>query len=128
ARRSDWDEERLSRFLELQRSRPPLWLRLNCAERERPAHLARVTAELESQGLRVETVEGAPFALKVAGDRPVLELEGFRKGLFEIQDLASQGIGEDVGARPGQFVWDACAGSGGKTMQLASKLANKGAV
>ena len=48
-------------------------------------------------------------------------------GLFEIQDLASQQIGQQVQVKAGQFVWDSCAGGGGKTQQIAS-LDNKGVI
>ncbi|MBN8220997.1 MAG: RsmB/NOP family class I SAM-dependent RNA methyltransferase, partial [Spirochaetes bacterium] len=46
--------------------------------------------------------------------------------LVEIQDLASQLLGEAVDAHPGMAVWDVCAGGGGKTMQIAAQMQNRG--
>ena len=46
--------------MEAQATRPPLWLRLNCAERERPELLAWVTAELKgSTMVRVTSATAA---------------------------------------------------------------------
>ncbi|MCB1151154.1 RsmB/NOP family class I SAM-dependent RNA methyltransferase [bacterium] len=47
---------------------------------------------------------------------------------MDIQDLASQAIGRAVDVRPGQAVWDQCAGAGGKTLQLAAAAGTEGAV
>ena len=47
---------------------------------------------------------------------------------FEIQDLASQHIGESIEVKGKQSVWDCCAGGGGKTMQIAAQLRNKGVI
>lgn len=120
AQASGWSEATLEAFLRAQAQRPPLWLRLN-----RPDAAAEVVAECEQRGFEVE-VDGA--ALKLRGDRPVYELRAFEGGLVEIQDWASQQIGIQVAAKPGELVWDACAGGGGKTMQIAAALRNRGAV
>ena len=50
----------------------------------------------------------------------------YRRGLFEIQDLHSQQVVKFAGVRPGQTVVDACAGAGGKTLQLAAEMNNSG--
>jgi len=42
-----------------------------------------------------------------------------RNGM-DIQDLASQATGLVCGPRPGETWWDACCGSGGKTLHLAA--------
>jgi 16S rRNA (cytosine967-C5)-methyltransferase len=44
----------------------------------------------------------------------------------EIQDLASQCVGWVCDARPGQYWWDMCAGSGGKSLHLAALMQGKG--
>ena len=117
---SGWSESDLTRFLEQQAIRPPLWLRLNHPERK-----AEALDEFERNGL--EAVEEAG-ALRLRGDKGVMELECYKKGTVEIQDWASQQIGVAVDARPGELIWDACAGGGGKTVQLAAGMGNRGAV
>jgi 16S rRNA (cytosine967-C5)-methyltransferase len=58
----------------------------------------------------------------------VFGTDEFKKGYFEVQDLHSQGIAELLEIEPGQRVIDACAGAGGKTLQIAALLKNKGKI
>ncbi len=120
AGRSGWTAAQLDAFLAAQARKPPLWLRLNHPERRE-----EVVQELEAHGLEVEA---SGLALRVTGERGIYELPAYRSGAFEIQDWASQQIGGAVEARPGELVWDACAGGGGKSVQLAAALANRGAL
>ncbi|MBK8701053.1 MAG: RsmB/NOP family class I SAM-dependent RNA methyltransferase [Saprospiraceae bacterium] len=55
-------------------------------------------------------------------------LQTFKDGLFEIQDAGSQLIPAFVDPKPGMRVIDACAGAGGKTLQLACLMENKGTI
>ncbi|MEZ4899703.1 MAG: RsmB/NOP family class I SAM-dependent RNA methyltransferase [Saprospiraceae bacterium] len=59
---------------------------------------------------------------------PLWDLTAFKQGLFEIQDAGSQQVGEFCAVQPGMRVIDACAGSGGKTLQLAGMMQNKGKI
>ncbi len=52
----------------------------------------------------------------------------FRKGWFELQDLSSQKAGKFIAPRKGDKVLDACAGAGGKTLQLAALMNNTGEI
>ncbi len=113
----DWTR----RWLGAQSRRPPLWLRV--AE---PRHLAAVRDALIADGLRIVAQDGA--ALAVAGATPVFRTRSWREGAVEVQDLASQRVGQSVPVAAGQLVWDACAGTGGKTMQLWSRLEGRGAL
>jgi 16S rRNA (cytosine967-C5)-methyltransferase len=45
-----------------------------------------------------------------------------------VQDEGSQLVGEAVAARPGESVLDACAGAGGKALQLAAAVGAAGVV
>ena len=51
--------------------------------------------------------------------RRVEDVEGFREGLFVVQDPATRIAVGMVGARPGERILDACAAPGGKTVQFA---------
>lgn len=118
ARRSDWGKPELRRFLAAQAKPPPLWLRLN-----RPEQREEVLEELAEHGVDA-VAQGA--AIRVSAARHLQSLRMFRSGAVEVQDKASQEIGHAVAARPGELIWDACAGAGGKTVQLASALADEG--
>lgn len=120
AQHEGWSAAQCRAFIERQNTRPPLWLRLNHAE-QREAVLADLRQHYE---ILVEDGD----ALAVRGTRGIYDLPSFEQGHLEIQDHASQQIGLAVGAKPGERLWDACAGGGGKALQLASALQNKGVV
>lgn len=121
ARQSNWNHETMNYFLSQQGHRPPLWLRLNKPEKEN-----EIRQELQAHGFRVSQ-HGR--ALMVKGSKGIYELEVYKNGYLEIQDLASQLIGERVNPGAGEMIWDCCAGGGGKTLQIASSIpAGKGAV
>ncbi len=52
----------------------------------------------------------------------------YKSGWVEIQDENSQKAGKILNPQPGDFVVDACAGAGGKTLQLAVLMNNKGTI
>lgn len=110
-------------FLEQLRSKPPLYLRANYADK-----VNEIEGELKATGFEVTTTprESGLVTFAVKGTTPIYELQCLKKGLIEIQDLASQLLGEAVDAHPGMSVWDVCAGGGGKTLQIASQMQNRG--
>jgi 16S rRNA (cytosine967-C5)-methyltransferase len=95
----------------------PVCLRANRGRIDRRS-LAR---RLEVEGVATRPGRLAPDALEVVSPRPnVLALPSFREGLLEVQDEGSQLLGELLGTLPGDEALDACAGAGGKTLQLAA--------
>lgn len=83
---------------------------------------------LRQEGVEAQPVEGHPDALKLSNRTNVIRLGSFRKGLYEVQDAASQCIAPFVQPEPGQLVIDACAGAGGKTLHLAALMGNQGKI
>ncbi len=103
--------------------RPPVWLRL------REAFCDRVLAELTHAGIAFEAFPALPTAIAVAPSKNNLfTLESFRRGDFEVQDLASQSIGRVAEAKSGERWFDVCAGAGGKTLLLADLMRNRGVI
>ena len=103
----------------------PVCLRANrlCCSRE------DLAARLAAEGLTTRPTLLARDGLVVETPRPnLLGLASARAGLFEAQDEGSQLLGELVQAEPGETVLDLCAGAGGKSLQLAAQLQNRGAV
>ncbi|MFQ5911731.1 MAG: 16S rRNA (cytosine(967)-C(5))-methyltransferase RsmB [Nitrospinota bacterium] len=82
------------------------------------------------QGAGVEVTPGAlcPEVLRLRGGPPVLELPGFREGWFVVQDEAAALMAHLMGVRPGEWVWDACAGPGGKSVHMAELMGDEGLV
>lgn len=119
--RSQWTIQQTLSFLAAQNSRAPLWIRLNQTERK-----TEVESDLKSHELEVKW--HGDRAAVVSGSFGVYQCESFKAGLFEVQDGASQQIAASVAAKPGEKIWDACAGGGGKTVALAADLRGKGAL
>ncbi len=116
---SGWDEAALREFVAQQDSRPPMWLRLNRPEkREQVLNELSVDYDVDYEG----------DALAVIGPRGIYDLKCWQEGDIEIQDFASQQVGQAMAPKPGETVWDACAGGGGKTLQLAALMKGRGAV
>jgi 16S rRNA (cytosine967-C5)-methyltransferase len=101
-----------------------VFLRVNSLRSE-PGKLIR---ELTAEGYPVEKVEGIPNALRLLKRSNVFKSKLFQDGLFEVQDAGSQLIGEFVNPKPGEVVVDGCCGAGGKSLQLAALMKNKGRI
>lgn len=102
--------------------RASIWLRLQTAD-PRP-----VEDELAEHGwvYRVSTVR--PGAIELVSEADVTNCESYRAGAFEVQDLGSQLILDCCPIAPGGNWLDACAGAGGKTLQLAQILGAEGKI
>lgn len=97
-------------------TRASLWLRLEAG------HQDCVTKELDALGWTWSASPLLPTALCIQGERDLTQLESYAKGLFEVQDLGSQLILASQSIPAGGRWLDACAGAGGKTLQLAGLL------
>ncbi|HEX8515294.1 MAG TPA: methyltransferase domain-containing protein [Bacteroidia bacterium] len=86
--------------------------------------------KLEEEDNITETspIVWSPDAIELKYQRNVFRTESFHKGLFEVQDAASQMVSEYLNVAPGMRVIDACAGAGGKTLHLAALMKNKGRI
>lgn len=65
-------------------------------------------------------------ALKIEINNAVYNLESFKKGLFHVEDLASQLCVEALQLFPEATAIDVCAAPGGKTFTAAQCMENKG--
>lgn len=108
--------------LEAQLRRAPLWLRLQTTD---PASVLR---EFAHHGWATATSPILADTLQVFGDVDVTQSAAYQSGAIEIQDLGSQLLLETAGLAPGGRWLDACAGAGGKTLQLARLLGPAGHV
>lgn len=113
-----------SGFINALEERPPIYLRLQCSAEQR----GEVIAELEANEAGITEIPNVRDALAIRAKVNMYSLESYRKGWFEIQDLGSQCVGLICQARPGSRWLDACAGAGGKSLQLAQMMKRKGNV
>lgn len=90
------------------------------------ANCQAVQEQLSKEGITAHPGRYSPTALRLMDRRPLGKHPLWLNGSIEVQDEGSQLITYLVDAKPGHFVWDYCAGAGGKTLGLASLMLNQG--
>ena len=83
---------------------------------------------LMDEGIETLTLKDYPDALQLKERGNIFRTEAFKNGFFEVQDASSQLVADFLDVQPGMRVADTCAGAGGKSLHLASKMDNKGQV
>lgn len=102
-------------------TRPPLWIRIQKDPKNRVLDELRQAAGAEL----AESVQQHPIVpncIRCPADLPLGELACYKEGLIEIQDVSSQILLQLLPDFPHGSWLDACAGAGGKTLQLAKLL------
>lgn len=100
--------------------RAPLWIRLQTTQE------AKVAAEFAQLKIPIEPSPLISSAWRLPTATPIADNRAYRDGLFEVQDIGSQALLTCLPS-PAQGQWlDACAGAGGKTLQLAEQLRPNG--
>jgi 16S rRNA (cytosine967-C5)-methyltransferase len=79
-----------------------------------------VEKELAAKEIPFEKDSDTPLAWSVKNSTPLDQLESYKQGHFEIQDLSSQRTIEYIQPQSGETWWDACAGAGGKALMMAA--------
>ena len=103
-------------------TRTPLWLRLQTPEPQ------NVLNWLTAEGIPFRRHPLLPDALAVLIETDIASSALHEAGAFEIQDIGSQLILALARPQPGTRWLDACAGAGGKSLQLARLLGPTGSV
>jgi 16S rRNA (cytosine967-C5)-methyltransferase len=88
----------------------------------------KLQEELAKDDIESYAIQHVPNALGLKKRSNIFSNRNFKDGLFELQDSGSQEIGLCTGAEPKQTAIDACAGAGGKSLQLAALMQNKGRI
>ena len=99
-----------------------VYLRVNSIK----ATLKDVELALKKEDIPFERINAG--ALRLAARKNFQQLKAFKAGWFEIQDLGSQAISDFLEVQPNSLVIDACAGAGGKSLQLAAAMKNTGKI
>ncbi|MFT3781822.1 MAG: RsmB/NOP family class I SAM-dependent RNA methyltransferase [Nibricoccus sp.] len=108
--------------IDILHTRAPLWLRL---QTENTGDLFN---EFMVRGWKWKTFPDFPHAVQLLTDADVTTTDAYQQGMFEVQDLGSQLILDMVRPQSGSHWLDACAGAGGKTLQLANMVGASGKV
>lgn len=102
----------------------PVFIRTNTLKISRP----KLAEALKNEKIETTEVQGTQDALQLVKRENVFQTRLFKEGLFEVQDAGSQLISEFLDPKAGDFVIDACAGAGGKSLHLSALMKNKGKV
>ena len=87
-----------------------------------------VISMLEEQGIHTVESEFADNALIISGYDNIDNIEAFRKGYIQIQDISSMLVGQISGIKENMVCIDMCAAPGGKSMHMADLLNGTGMV
>lgn len=118
-----WGEAKAQEICRISNTQAPLTIRANLLKTTR--------AELLKSWMNKYDVAPcfqSPTGIKFAKREPVISIDEFKKGFFEIQDEGSQIVANLVDVKPGQHVLDFCCGAGGKTLAFAPAMQNQGQV
>ncbi|MCP3127825.1 RsmB/NOP family class I SAM-dependent RNA methyltransferase [Shewanella sp. KJ2020] len=114
------DAAQQMQFIAAMSSRPPIW--------GRAQGITSQEAVTQLQALGIEASCGHYFsdAINLGNKSMNLnEITLYKDGKIEIQDLASQVIGQICAPAADAHWWDTCSGAGGKTLQLRSLMLAK---
>jgi 16S rRNA (cytosine967-C5)-methyltransferase len=92
---------------------PEVWVKIH------KGHKDKVLAELDKTN--IPYMAHANNILSFESEAKLTELESFKEGYFRIQDLSSQQTADSFKPTAGEYWWDCCAGSGGKSLALLEK-------
>lgn len=80
---------------------------------------------LLDENLEFEIVENS---IVLSNKKNIQNTTAYKCGYIEVQDLNSQKIVPLLEVKPNETVIDACAGAGGKTLQIAAEMQNSGRI
>ena len=110
-------ENKETLFYQTLQERPPTWLRLRNDIFMKRLLEAEIPFE---KHLQVDNVVSIPAGRSLGALG--------HGGQFEVQDIASQAVVAIAAPEKGSDWWDACAGAGGKSLQLADRIGRSGKV
>jgi 16S rRNA (cytosine967-C5)-methyltransferase len=120
---SRWGEDETRQLCEAINTIPPITLRANTLKTDREALMAAIQEEAAQVCPAVYAPDGITL---LALRRPIPQWPTFQQGWFQVQDEAAQLVVQMLAPRPGERVWDACAGLGTKTAHIAQLMNNQG--
>jgi 16S rRNA (cytosine967-C5)-methyltransferase len=104
---------------------PDITLRTNTLRIPRGELIRAISAEAEA----VRETSYSPEGISLTRvNRPLPQWPAFIEGWFQVQSEAAQITSRFLGPRPGETIWDVCAGLGTKTAHMAQLMQNQGRI
>jgi 16S rRNA (cytosine967-C5)-methyltransferase len=119
-----YGENEAEKICESLNEQAPLTLRVNTLK----TPVDQCQAELNKQGIKTTKTSWSPFGLNLAKRINVFSLPVFHDGWFEVQDEGSQLLPFLIDPKPNVKLLDVCAGAGGKTIEFAALMKNRGEI
>lgn len=117
--KEQWEKEALA-----MNEQAPVFIRTNTLK----TSMQKLVEALKKENIETTEVASVQNALQLVKRENVFKTKAFKDGWFEVQDAGSQLISEYLDPKPNEFVIDACAGAGGKSLHLAALMNNKGKI
>ena len=117
-----WDPGGVEKICRAGNCPPPVFIRVNLL-RSDPAILRE---ELRKAGRDFIPVDGRDNIGELKPANALFELESFRRGWFQVQDISTLVAVDLLDPRPGETVVDFCSAPGGKASYAAEKMLNRG--
>ena len=102
----------------------PMAIRVNTLQ----ATVEKCREALQKEGIETEVSSLSPVGLLLKKRVNVFQLKAFKEGMFEVQDIGSQLLPILIDPKPTAKVLDACAGAGGKALEFAALMKNRGEI
>ena len=102
----------------------PMAIRVNTLQ----ATVEKCREALEKEGIETEISALSPVGLMLKKRVNVFQLKAFKDRMFEVQDIGSQLLPVLIDPKPTVKVLDACAGAGGKALEFAALMQNRGEI
>ena len=121
---SQYGEENAAGLCEATLGAVPAVLRVNTLRTD----TASLIADLKNDGAEAEASDIVENAVVVKDPGSLRALESYSKGLFHVQDTASQLCCRALDAQEGETVLDICSAPGGKAFTAAQYMKNSGKI
>lgn len=84
--------------------------------------------KLTEENVQVKEHPYLPYALEISRYNYLGDLESFREGDFQVQDISSMLVSEIANPKENDYIIDVCSAPGGKALHMADKLCGTGMV
>ena len=115
--------ETVEKICQVSHQKPKLQVRVNRLK----TNGELLEKELQKQGVQTQKAHMDDF-LVLEGAKNIENLDGFRQGMFTVQDEAGGLIPKILHPMPKEKVLDACSSPGGKTTYMAELMHNQGEI